>query len=160
METFVDPGLVLSRHESDQLRRMTDELREALRITDSLYEADRLDEAEQWEAKAEWLAQKLEEFVAHLSETEAEEPKDQLDPLAAYLAYIYAEYLQGFPRRHGTTLPELTRHIVSMFDYTASVQATDEQLIEAAQDAYEWHKALRQRRAAAPAERARIRRGA
>ena len=123
--------------DADEIDWLERRLGGAVRRTEEAYEAGEHEMAELWDEESARREQELEGFLVEVEESELEEPRSQQAPLQHVLADLYAEHLQGFPMRSGATLEEMGRD--ALWDYSAEAArtATDEQIVEAAGDAYE-----------------------
>lgn len=141
-----------SRRDRAKLERLRDEAAELGPKIEEAYRRQDHRAIHRLETEYERRVRKLEGFVVELQETEHEEPISQEVPLDVHFAELYADYLHGFPGRQEVTLERLLRHVANQYP-GFNPSATDEALIAAAEDAYEWHRKHRQNmRRAIPSE--------
>ncbi|KKW45645.1 MAG: hypothetical protein UY96_C0017G0046 [Parcubacteria group bacterium GW2011_GWB1_56_8] len=126
---------------ADLIDRLEQDGGDADRLAILAYERGDVEEAERLDAKAETIWDRPEETLADVEEREADDPHGTVWLDVAF-ASAYAEYLAGFPDRGGVTLLGLLRHILSDVNYEVARSVSDEDLIEAALDAYRWRQQL------------------
>ena len=105
--------------------------------------------ADFFNARAGALAEELEALLLVAEEDEFEHAGSFQPPLVEEFAGIYADFISPRPRRF---IERTTQELVSLLRYTAGDYASfrgaavsDEELIAAAQDAYEHRRRLRRR---------------
>ena len=140
-------GLDVPKRIREQLIRLEAQWLNALDAVDRAYERQytqrRID---QLEVKAERAAQTLEDAVNALEELELGDDPLEGAGIESSFAHVYASYTKPGQVTYGDTpLPEILRGVLASYDYKASQQATDRQLVEAAQDAYQTVVRRRQR---------------
>jgi len=140
-------GLDVPKRIREQLIHLEAQWLNALDAVDRAYERQYTPRGiDRLEVKAERAARALEDAVNALEELEPGDDPLEGAGIESDFAHVYASYTKPGQVTYGDTpLPEILRGVLASYDYKASQQATDQQLVEAAQDAYQTVVRRRQR---------------